>query len=82
MTTREIDTRKIESIKLPRSWKNGKAYIFESKATLIIKKISDVTFSDITSPLKEAAKKSGLTESEATNIIHRARKKWKLFGKS
>jgi len=41
--------------------------------TLLIKKVSTKTFAEITKPLKEAAKKAGLKESEVVDIVHRAR---------
>ena len=43
--------------------------------TLIIKKVNaERTWKEITKPLREAAKKSGLKESDAGDIIHRFRK--------
>lgn len=41
---------------------------------LIVKKVSTQTFAEITKPLKEAAKKSGLKESEADGIVQKLRK--------
>ena len=44
--------------------------------TLIIKKVmTDKTWRELTLPLREAAKKSGLKESDVMNIVHRFRKK-------
>ncbi len=43
--------------------------------TLLIKKVSNKTFSEITRPLKEAAKKAGLKEEDVVGLVHRARKK-------
>ena len=42
--------------------------------SLIVKKVSMETFAQITNPLKEAARKSGLKESEVPDIIHKFRK--------
>lgn len=42
--------------------------------SLLIKKVSMQTFAEITKPLKEEAKKSGLKESEVNAIVHRFRK--------
>jgi AbrB family looped-hinge helix DNA binding protein len=42
---------------------------------LIIKKLDvEKTWSDITKPLREAAKKAGLKEADAAEIVHRFRK--------
>jgi len=42
--------------------------------TLIVKKVMDKkTWEEITRPLKEAAKKSGLKESDVVDIVHRIR---------
>ena len=43
--------------------------------TLLIKKVNTKTFAEITKPLKEAAKKSGLKEEDVLDLVHRARKK-------
>jgi len=43
--------------------------------TLIMKKVTSSSFKEITKPLKEAAKKVGLKESDVDGIVHRARKK-------
>ena len=43
--------------------------------TLMVKKVNTETFAEITKPLKEAAKKAGLKEEDAVDIVHRARKK-------
>jgi len=42
--------------------------------SLIMKRVSMQTFAEITKPLKEAMKKSGLKESDVPDIIHRFRK--------
>lgn len=45
--------------------------------TLLIKKVNNKTFAEITKPLKEAAKKAGLKEEDIVDLIHKARnKKW------
>ncbi|MBU0930344.1 MAG: AbrB/MazE/SpoVT family DNA-binding domain-containing protein [Nanoarchaeota archaeon] len=42
--------------------------------SLLIKKVTTQSFEEITRPLKKAAKKSGLKESDVVDIVHRARK--------
>ena len=41
--------------------------------TLLIKKITQRSFAEITKPLKEAAKKSGLREEDVPKLVHRFR---------
>lgn len=41
--------------------------------TLIMKKVTLETFASITRPLKEAAKKAGLKESQVNDIVHKFR---------
>jgi AbrB family looped-hinge helix DNA binding protein len=43
--------------------------------SLIVKKVNMQTFREITKPLKEAAKKAGMKESEVPGIVHRFRSK-------
>jgi AbrB family looped-hinge helix DNA binding protein len=44
--------------------------------TLIIKRVmAERTWKELTKPLREAAKKSGLKESDVMDIVHRFRKK-------
>ena len=43
--------------------------------TLVVKKVTAQSFSHITQPLKLAAKKAKLAESQVSDIIHRFRKK-------
>ena len=43
--------------------------------TLIMKKVTLSSFAEITKPLKEAAKKAGLKQSDVEGIVHRARKR-------
>jgi len=42
--------------------------------SLLMKKVTMRSFEEITKPLKEAAKKSGMKESDVPDIIHRFRK--------
>ena len=53
MKSKEIDIRKNESIKLPQSWTNGRAYILESKDILIVKKYSVPDFSYVRAKLRK-----------------------------
>ena len=46
-----------------------------TEGSLIMKKVNMQTFAEITAPLKEAAKKAGLKESDVVDLVHRARKK-------
>ncbi len=41
--------------------------------SLLVKKVTTQSFAEITKPLKEAAKKAGLKESDVGNIIHNVR---------
>lgn len=55
--------------------KEGSKILFVlSDGSLIMKKISMQSFEEITKPLKEAAKNSGLKESDVDKIIHNFRK--------
>ncbi len=42
--------------------------------TLIMKKVTSETFSAITAPFKEKARKEGFNESEVNDIVHKFRK--------
>ena len=53
MKAKEINIQEDESIKLPRSWKNGKAYVLESKDVLVIKKYSVPDFSYVRPKLRK-----------------------------
>ncbi|MBI5066211.1 AbrB/MazE/SpoVT family DNA-binding domain-containing protein [Candidatus Woesearchaeota archaeon] len=44
---------------------------------LLVKKVSSLSWEEITKPLREAAKKSGLKESDVPRIIHEVRKQKK-----
>lgn len=46
-----------------------------SNGSLLVKKVNMQTFAEITKPLKEAAKKSGLKESDVDDIVHTVRRK-------
>ena len=55
--------------------KEGSKVLFVLQGdALLVKKVSSETFEEITRPLKEAAKKSGLKESDVDGIVHRFRK--------
>lgn len=41
--------------------------------SLLVKKVNMRTFSEITAPLKEAAKRANLKESDVPGIVHRFR---------
>jgi len=51
----------------------AKVLFFLEDDTLMIKKMSMKTFAQITKPLKEAAKKVGMKESDASGIVHKFR---------
>ncbi|MEK7142772.1 MAG: hypothetical protein AAB785_01045 [Patescibacteria group bacterium] len=53
MKSKEIDVQKNESIKLPRNWKNGKAYVLESNDIIVIKKYSVPDFAYVRSKLRK-----------------------------
>ena len=55
--------------------REGEKVLFLTEGeTLIMKKVVPKTFAEITKPLKEAAKKSGLKEKEVQRAIKRFRK--------
>lgn len=55
--------------------KEGSKVLFAlTGRSLIMKKVSIGTFAEVTKPLKELAKNSGLKESDVPDIIHRFRK--------
>ncbi|MBU0963356.1 MAG: AbrB/MazE/SpoVT family DNA-binding domain-containing protein [Nanoarchaeota archaeon] len=55
--------------------KEGNKVLFVlTNDSLLIKKVTTQSFEEITRPLKKAAKKSGLKESDVVGIVHRARK--------
>ncbi len=51
-----------------------KILFFTENETLMIKKVTEQTFAEITKPLKQAAKKSGMNEEDAPEIVQRFRK--------
>tara|TARA_Y100000310_G_C20044055_1_gene517512 strand:+ start:202 stop:459 length:258 start_codon:yes stop_codon:yes gene_type:complete len=53
----------------------SKVLFFLEDDTLLMKKVGIESFAEITKPLREAAKKSGLKESDVNGIIRRFRKK-------
>ncbi len=56
--------------------KDGTKVLFVlEKDILFIKKVSKKTFSAITKPFKEAAKKAGIKESDVPKIMHKIRKR-------
>ena len=52
-----------------------KVLFFLENDTLLIKRVTMETFSDITKPLKEAMRNAGTKEREVPSIIHRFRAK-------
>lgn len=52
-----------------------KVLFFLEEDTLLIKKITTKTFAEITKPLKDAANKANMKESDVPEIIQRFRKK-------
>ena len=56
--------------------KEGQKVLFVlGNDTLLVKKIIPETFAQITQPLREAAKKAGMKESDVPGMIHRFRAK-------
>ena len=55
--------------------KEGNKILFVLQdGSLLVKKVTMQTFAEITKPLKEAAKKSGMKESDVEGIVDRFRK--------
>jgi AbrB family looped-hinge helix DNA binding protein len=55
--------------------KEGSKVLFVmSDDSLLIKRVNMQTFAEITKPLKEAAKKTKLKESDMNDIIHKMKK--------
>jgi len=52
-----------------------KVLFFTEKDTLLMKKVTEQSFAQITKPLKLAAKQAGMSEKNVLDIIHRFRKK-------
>ena len=53
----------------------SKVLFFTEDDTLLMKKVTQQTFAQITRPLKLAAKKAGIKEKDVPDIVHRFRKK-------
>jgi len=51
----------------------GKVVFIRVGDSVIMKRASMQTFEEITRPLREAAKRAGLKESDVPDMIHRAR---------
>jgi len=45
--------------------------------SLLMKKVESLSWEEITRPLRDAAKKSGLKESDVVDIVHKVRKQKK-----
>ena len=52
----------------------SKVLFFLEDDALLMRKVNEQTFAEITRPLKLAAKKAGLKEEDVVDIIHRIRK--------
>ncbi|MEK6943055.1 MAG: AbrB/MazE/SpoVT family DNA-binding domain-containing protein [Nanoarchaeota archaeon] len=52
-----------------------KVLFFTDQDTLMMKKVTEQSFAQITKPLKLAAKQAGMKESDVSGIISRFRKK-------
>ncbi|MEK6820278.1 MAG: AbrB/MazE/SpoVT family DNA-binding domain-containing protein [Nanoarchaeota archaeon] len=58
--------------------KEGSKVLFMlTDGSLIMKKVNIRTFEEITKPLKEAARKAGMKESDVPGMVHRFREKKK-----
>ena len=56
--------------------KEGSKVLFVlSDDFLLVKRVTMQSFEEITKPLKEAAKKAGLKESNVVDIVHKSRKR-------
>ncbi len=52
-----------------------KVLFFADNDTLLIKKVTEQSFAELTKPLKEAAQKAGMKEKDAPGIIQRFRQR-------
>lgn len=52
----------------------SRVLFFTEDDTLMIKKVTEQTFAEITKPLKAAAKSAGLNEKDVPDMIHRFRR--------
>ena len=55
----------------------SKVLFFTEDDTLLIKKVNEDSFAQITRPLKTAAKKAGMKEKDVPELVHRFRKQKK-----
>lgn len=55
-----------------------KVLFFLAGDSLMIKKVQSMSWEEITKPLREAAKKSGLKEEDVTDLIHKMRKEKRI----
>ena len=53
----------------------SKVLFFTEDDTLLIKKVNEQSFAELTRPLKIAARKAGIKEKGVPDMIHRFRKK-------
>jgi len=72
MRTREIDTKKTDFIRLPVSFKNGKAFVVEDNETLLVKKIQAPTISQVREKLRTI--KGKISEEEIEREIQAYRR--------
>lgn len=85
MATEIIEMGKISSrgqIAIPSEIRNrlgleegSKVIFFADDNSIIIKKVNMKSFAELTRPLKEAMKQSGMKESDVEGIIQRARRR-------
>ena len=52
-----------------------KVLFFTEQDTLMMKKVTEQSFAQITKPLKLAAKNAGMKENDVSGIVHRFRNK-------
>jgi len=71
MVTKEIDARKIKSIKLPRSLRNGKVFVIENKDSLLIKKITTPDFCYVRKKLRKL--KNKISQKDINEAIEKIR---------
>lgn len=61
-------------IRMKMGLKEGSKVLFVvSNDTLLVKKVTQQTFAQITKPLKEVAKSAGMKEKNVPSIVHRFR---------
>ncbi len=55
--------------------KEGEKVLFMLEGeSLLMKRVSSLSWEEITKPLREAAKKSGMKESDVPELVHRIRR--------